>query len=147
MIVGNISSNSIQIRASADRVRGVLFDIENFPTWSKQMTSVAVIEKDSIGRPRIAKISVDAGVAKDNVVLEYDWSNAPSKLGFKFNKADLLSDMFGWFQIEDCGNQTTNVTYELTFALPMAVPNFLREKQEQITINRTLSELKEKVEA
>ena len=111
--MSDISKNSIEIQASAEDVRAVLFDSE----------------------------------VKDNVVLDYDWSKAPDEVSFTFDDADLLTDMFGTFSIKDNGDETTTVSYELTVALSMPVPAMMRQKQERTTIDLTLAQLKEKVEA
>ncbi len=145
--MSDISKNSIEIQASAEDVRAVLFDIEKYPTWSKAITSVAVEAKDSHARATKVKVGVNAGVVKDNVVLDYDWSKAPDEVSFTFDDADLLTDMFGTFSIKDNGDETTTVSYELTVALSMPVPAMMRQKQERTTIDLTLAQLKEKVEA
>ena len=145
--MSDISKNSIEIEASAEDVRAVLFDIEGYPTWSKATTSASVLEKDSQGRATKVKIGVNAGVVKDNVVLDYDWSKAPNEISFSFDDADLLTDMFGSFTIKDNGDDTTTVTYELTVALSMPVPAMMRQKQERTTIDLTLAQLKAKLEA
>jgi len=145
--MSDISKNSIEIDAPAEAVRETLFAIESYPTWSKATTSAEVVEKDDQGRATKVKIGVNAGVVKDNVVLDYDWSKAPDQVSFSFDDADLLTDMYGSFLIKDNGDETTTVTYELTVALSMPVPAMMRQKQERTTIDFTLAQLKAKVEA
>jgi len=134
------------IEATADDVRTVLFDLATYPEWSSAIKSVEVLEKDSQSRPTKVKMKVDAGVMKDNVTLDYDWSLAPEKLLFTFDDADLLTDMSGAYIVKDNGDDTTSVTYELTVALSMPVPAMMRHKAERATIDLALNELKKKLE-
>ncbi len=144
--MSDISTNSMTIEATADDVRTVLFDLATYPEWSSAIKSVEVLEKDSQSRPTKVKMKVDAGVMKDNVTLDYDWSLAPEKLLFTFDDADLLTDMSGAYIVKDNGDDTTSVTYELTVALSMPVPAMMRHKAERATIDLALNELKKKLE-
>jgi hypothetical protein len=54
--------------------------------------------------------------------------------------------MTGAYIIKDNGDETTDVTYELTVALSMPVPAMMRKKAEQSTIDLALKQLKEKLE-
>lgn len=144
--MSDISTNSMTIEATADDVRTVLFDLATYPEWSSAIKSVEVLEKDSQSRPTKVKMKVDAGVMKDNVTLDYDWSLAPEKLLFTFDDADLLTDMSGAYIVKDNGDDTTSVTYELTVAISMPVPAMMRHKAERATIDLALNELKKKLE-
>jgi len=144
--MSDISTDSMTIEATADDVRTVLFDLATYPEWSSAIKSVEVLEKDSQSRPTKVKMKVDAGVMKDNVTLDYDWSLAPEKLLFTFDDADLLTDMSGAYIVKDNGDDTTSVTYELTVALSMPVPAMMRHKAERATIDLALNELKKKLE-
>jgi len=144
--MSDVSKNSITIEAAADDVRATLFDLAAYPQWSTAIKSVEVLESDAQSRPTKVKISVDAGVMKDRVTLDYDWSAAPEKLTFSFDDADLLTDMSGSYLIKDNGDDTTSVTYELTVALSMPVPSMMRHKAELATIDLALNQLKKKFE-
>jgi hypothetical protein len=91
-------------------------------------------------------MSIDAGVMKDRVVLDYDWSKSPSEISFSLDEADLLTEMSGTYEITDNGDDTTTVKYQLTVALSMPVPAMMRQKAERATIDLALSQLKTKLE-
>jgi hypothetical protein len=97
------------------------------------------------GRVTQAKLSVDAGALKDKPTLNYDWSGYPDRVEFSLEDADLLTDMSGSFVIKDNGDET-EVTFELTVALSMPVPEMMRTKAEKSTIDLALKQLKEKLE-
>jgi hypothetical protein len=54
--------------------------------------------------------------------------------------------MTGAYIIKDNGDDTTDVTYELTVGLSMPVPAMMRQKAEKATIDLALKQLKEKLE-
>ena len=143
--MSNPTSSTVSIAASADDVRAVLFDIANFPTWSTSFKSVTVLASNGEGRPTQAKLSVDAGALKDKPTLNFDWSAYPDRVDYSFEDADLLTDMTGAYIVKDNGDET-EVTFELTVALSMPVPEMMRTKAEKSTIDLALKQLKEKLE-
>jgi uncharacterized membrane protein len=144
--MSEISENSITIEAPIDEVAAVLSDLATYPTWSSAIKSVEVQEKDPTGRATKAKISIDAGVMKDRVILDYDWSNSPTEITFELDDADLLTEMTGAYKLTDNGDETTTVKYQLTVALSMPVPAMMRQKAERSTIDLALNQLKTKLE-
>ena len=83
---------------------------------------------------------------KDRVILDYDWSKAPTEISFSLDDADLLTEMSGAYKLSDNGDESTTVTYELTVALSMPVPAMMRQKAELSTIDLALKQLKAKLE-
>jgi uncharacterized membrane protein len=144
--MSDISENSITIEAPIAEVAAVLSDLATYPSWSSAIKSVEVQEKDASGRATKAKISIDAGVMKDRVILDYDWSNSPTEITFELDDADLLTEMTGAYKLTDNGDETTTVKYQLTVALTMPVPAMMRQKAERSTIDLALNQLKTKLE-
>jgi hypothetical protein len=143
--MSSISTSTVSISASADEVRAVLFDLASYPTWSTSFKSVTVLASDEQGRPTQVSMSVDAGALKDKPTLNYDWSAYPDRLDFSLEDADLLTQMSGAYIVKDNGDET-EVTFELTVALSMPVPDIMRTKAEKSTIDLALKQLKEKLE-
>ena len=104
-----------------------------------------MISSDAQGRPTQVKLSVDAGALKDKPTLNYDWSAYPDRVDFSLEDADLLTEMTGAFIVKD-NNDETEVTFEMTVALSMPVPEMMRTKAEKSTIDLALKQLKEKLE-
>jgi uncharacterized membrane protein len=145
--MSDISENSITIEAPIGEVVAVLTDLASYPTWSTAIKSVEVQDKDASGRAAKAKMSIDAGVMKDRVILDYDWSKSPAEISFALDDADLLTEMSGTYEITDNGDDTTTVKYQLTVALSMPVPAMMRQKAERATIDLALNQLKTKLES
>lgn len=145
--MSDISKNSVTIEAAISDVVAVLSDLPAYPTWSTAIKSVEVLASDESGRASQVKISIDAGVMKDRVTLDYDWSKSPSEITFELDDADLLTEMTGAYKLVDNGDDTTTVAYELTVALSMPVPSMMRQKAERSTIDLALNQLKAKLES
>ena len=144
--MADISSHSTQIQAPIEQVREILFNLEGYPSWSSAIKTVEVLERDSSSRPTKLTLKVEAGVLKDKPSLVYDWSKAPNEISFSLEEADLMTQMDGKYEIKDNGDDSVIVTYSLTTALTMPVPDLMRRKVEKTTIEQSLSELKQKLE-
>jgi uncharacterized membrane protein len=144
--MSDISENLITIEAPIGEVVAVLTDLASYPTWSTAIKSVEVQDKDASGRATKVKMSIDAGVMKDRVILDYDWSKSPAEISFALDDADLLTEMSGIYEIADNGDDTTTVKYQLAVALSMPVPAMMRQKAERATIDLALNQLKTKLE-
>lgn len=140
--MADITSGRISIEAPISKVEAILFDIALYPTWSSAIKSVSVLERDDKGRAISATLSVDAGMMKDRVTLDYDWSQAPGRLSFSLSDADLLTAMDGAYVITAQDEDTTEVAYELHVDLSMPIPAMMRHKAEKATIDMALGQLK-----
>ncbi len=81
------------------------------------------------------------------MILDYDWSGAPTHLSFSLDDADLLTGMDGSYTIKSIDEDTTEVTYELAVSLSMPIPAMMRQKAEKATIDAALAQLKATLEA
>jgi uncharacterized membrane protein len=144
--MSDLSSGTVTIEAPIAEVEKALFDLAKYPEWSTSIKSVDVLATDDQGRLTSGKFVIEAGVLKDKVTLDYDWSEAPSKLSFSFNDADMLTGMEGSYSIKKIDEDTTQVTYEMGVELPMPIPAMMRKKNEQATIDQALQQLKSHLE-
>lgn len=143
--MSDISRATIIIEAPMSQVSEVLFDLEKYPEWSDSITKVKVTERDESGRVTGATMSISAGAVKDDVSLTYNWDNAPSRLEFELEDANMLTKMDGAYLLKDLGDET-EVTYELSVGLSMPIPQMMITKQEKSTIDQALAQLKEHCE-
>jgi uncharacterized membrane protein len=144
--MSDLSSGTIIIDAPIGEVQGALFELAKYPEWSTSIKSVEVITSDDQGRLTTGKFVIDAGMMKDRVTLDYDWSETPAKLSFSFNDADLLTGMEGSYSIKKIDEETTEVTYEMGVEISMPIPAMMRKKAEQATIDQALQQLKSHLE-
>lgn len=143
--MSDISRATIIIEAPMSQVSEVLFDLEKYPEWSDSITKVKVTERDESGRVTGATMSISAGAVKDDVSLTYNWDNAPARLEFELEDANMLTKMDGAYILKDLGDET-EVTYELSVGLSMPIPQMMITKQEKSTIDQALAQLKEHCE-
>ena len=144
--MSELSTSTITIDAPIDAVRAILFDLAAYPTWSTAIKSAEVKATDDQGRATSVKVAIDAGMMKDRVLLNYDWSAAPDRLEFSLEDADLLTAMNGAYITRAIDADTTSVTYELGVEVSMPIPAMMRTKAEKATIDQALAQLKEHVE-
>ncbi|MFY8254635.1 MAG: SRPBCC family protein [Candidatus Planktophila sp.] len=137
------STSTVVIDAPLADVQAALFSIESYPEWLTSIKKVDVIERDSQNRITKAKLSIDAGMMKDRVVLDYDWSAEPASLSFTMDEADLLTQMDGTYTLKALDADSTQVTYELEIAVSMPVPAMMMTTGQQQTIDAALKELGE----
>ena len=141
------SRATITIDAPLAAVTEALFALEKYPEWSSSIKSSEVVDRDDQGRVTKVKMTIDAGMMKDRVILDYDWSEAPARLSFSLDDADLLTGMDGAYVIKSIDDESTEVTYELTVSLSMPIPAMMRQKAEKTTIDQALAQLKASLEA
>jgi len=140
--MSQFSTSTISIDAPLAEVQKALFALDKYPEWSTQIKSAEAISQDEQDRIIKVKMTIDAGMMKDRLTLDYDWSDAPNKLSFSLDEADLLTGMDGIYSIKSIDEDTTEVTYELEVSLSMPIPAMMRQKQEKLTIDAALSQLK-----
>ncbi len=136
-----MSRSTIIIDAPMSHVSEVLFDLEKYPEWSDSITKVKVSERDESGRVTGATLTISAGALKDEVSLSYNWDGAPGRLEFELEDANLLTKMDGAYILKDLGDET-EVTYELSVGVSMPIPQMMVTKQEKMTIDQALAQLK-----
>ena len=141
------SRATITIDAPLAAVTEALFALEKYPEWSSSIKSSEVVDRDDQGHVTKVKMTIDAGMMKDRVILDYDWSEAPARLSFSLDDADLLTGMDGAYIIKSIDDESTEVTYELTVSLSMPIPAMMRQKAEKATIDQALAQLKASLEA
>jgi len=144
--MAEFSKSTITIDVPINEVQEALFALDKYPEWSTQIKSAEAITRDEQGRITKVKMTIDAGMMKDRPTLDYDWSEAPSKLRFSLEDADLLTGMDGVYSIKSIDEDTTEVTYELEVSLSMPIPAMMRQKAEKATIDAALSQLKTHLE-
>jgi ribosome-associated toxin RatA of RatAB toxin-antitoxin module len=144
--MSEMSSSTVTIEAGLEAVSKALFDIENYPQWSGAIKKVEILERDDQSRALKATLTIDAGALKDSVTLSYDWSQAPGRLNFILEDANLLTKMDGAYILKAIDSDTTSVTYELEVGISMPIPAMMVRKQEKSTIDLALAQLKSHLE-
>ena len=142
--MADVASSTIHISAPADQVMAVIADIDRYPEWTGQIKSAEVLDADADGRPRQARFVMDAGVLKDEYVLEYDWSD--SGVSWELvGKSSVQKSQTGSYALADRGG-STEVTYSLSVDIAMPMLGMFKRKAEKMIMDSALKELKKRVE-
>lgn len=136
--------STIIIEAPIDQVAEAIAAVASYPNWSSSMKAVKVLEGGA-DKPTKVEMSLSSGALRDEATLTFDWSNFPASLSFTLDSADLLTAMDGHQELKSIGDET-EVSYSLTVALSMPVPDMMRQKAEKVVVDQTLKELKAHVE-
>jgi len=88
------STQSIVIDASASEVMAVIADFPAYPQWVGAAKKVEVLEAGDDGRARQVHFVIDAGVIKDDYVLDYTW-DGDRKVSWKLVKGELMKRQEG----------------------------------------------------
>ena len=136
--------SSIIIEAPIDQVAQAIASVGSYPIWSSSMKTVKILEGEQV-KPTKVEMSLASGALRDEATLIFDWSSFPAALSFSLESADLLTEMDGHQELKSIGDET-EVSYSLTVALSMPVPDMMRQKAEKAVVDQTLKELKAHIE-
>ena len=138
------ASSTITIDAPVDLVLQVISDVEAYPEWAGQIKRAEVVEEGPGGRPHQARFVMDAGVLKDEYVLEYDWSD--TGVTWKLvGRSAVQKSQTGAYELAPKGG-STEVTYRLAVDIAMPMLGMFKRKAEKMIMDSALRELKKRVE-
>ena len=138
------TESSIRILAGPAAILDVIADLPAYPTWSKGITSVEVLESQD-ARPSRARFVLDAGIIKDSYELAYTWHGL-ELVTWSLVSAEVLSAMDGQYELTTAPDGSTHVSYELTVDLRIPMLGMLKRKAEQVIVETALKGLKTQVE-
>ena len=143
--MADLASSTITISAPPDAVMAVIADIDRYPDWTGQIKSAEVLDQDAQGRPRSARFVMDAGVLKDEYVLQYDWN--PSGVAWRLvGTSTVQKSQVGSYALAPQAGGT-EVTYSLSVDIAMPMLGMFKRKAEKMIMDSALKELKKRVES
>jgi uncharacterized membrane protein len=143
--MADTASSTITIDAPPEQVLAVIRDIGSYPEWTGQIKSAEVLEAGPGGAPKQARFVMDAGVLKDEYVLEYDWNEAGVDWHL-VGKSSVQKSQVGSYALVDLGG-STEVTYRLAVDISMPMMGMFKRKAEKMIMDSALKELKKRVES
>ena len=138
------STQSIVIDAPASDVMAVIADFPAYPEWVAAAKKVEVLEAGDDGRARQVHFIIDAGVIKDDYVLDYTW-DGDRRVSWKLVKGELMKRQEGSYVLDE-NDGSTEVTYSITIDVNMPLIGMLKRKAERVILDTALKELKKRVE-
>ena len=143
--MADLASSTITISAPPDEVMAVIADIDHYPDWTGQIKSAEVLDADVDGRPKQARFVMDAGVLKDEYVLEYEWQPAGVSWQLVGSSTVQKSQVGSYALAPRPGG--TEVTYSLSVDIAMPMLGMFKRKAEKMIMDSALKELKKRVES
>src|SRR5438477_9740377 len=117
--MADVTESSIAIPASPKQVMAVIADFEAYPDWNDEVKQVEILSVHEVGeQPAEVRFVLDAGVIKDDYVLEYEWP-AANEVRWHLVSAQLLSAMDGSYVLTPTADGT-DVSYRL--AVDLRIP-------------------------
>jgi ribosome-associated toxin RatA of RatAB toxin-antitoxin module len=138
------STQSIIIDAPAAEVMAVIADFEAYPQWVSAAKQVDVLESGDEGRARQVHFVIDAGVIKDDYVLDYTW-DGDRKVSWTLVKGQMMKRQEGSYVLQE-SDGSTEVTYSITIDVNVPIIGMLKRKAEKVILDTALKELKKRVE-
>jgi uncharacterized protein YndB with AHSA1/START domain len=146
--VAEQTSEHTIIQAPVERCFAALTDFESYPEWAADLKEVAVLERDADDRAVVVEFRAAAMGRSTTYRLRYDYTDAPSKLGWMLDEGDIQRELDGAYHLEPAEDDpaSTHVIYELSIDLIMPIPGFIKRRAEARILKTALDQLKTRVE-
>ena len=142
--MSDVTESSIAIPAPPAQVMAVIADFEAYPDWNEEVKQVEILSvyEDS-DQPAEVRFVLDAGVIKDDYVLEYEWVGE-HEVRWHLVSAQLLSAMDGAYVLTPTSDGT-DVSYRLAVDLRIPMIGLIKRKAEKTIVDRALQGLRSRV--
>ena len=125
---------------------GVIADFPAYPEWTGAVKEVQIRKTASNGRASEVWFNLDAGAIKDQYTLDYTWDDDREVRWDLVEAQQILKAMDGAYLLQDNGDGTTTVTYQLAVDVKIPMLGMIKRKAEKVIIDTALKELKKRVE-
>ncbi|MGH3694362.1 MAG: SRPBCC family protein [Pseudonocardiaceae bacterium] len=139
------STQSIVINAGPEAIMDVIADFSGYPQWAAAVKKADVILPGEGDRAERVRFSLDAGLVKDEYVLDYVWSVDGLTVAWELVEGKLQKAQHGSYVLEPAG-EATKVTYSLTVDLAVPMIGMIKRRAEKVIMDTALKELKRRVE-
>jgi len=140
------TESSITIDAAPADVRGVIADFQAYPEWTGAVKEVEIRTTAPDGRAKTVWFNLDAGAIKDQYVLDYTWTAQQAVRWTLVSAEQIVKAMDGAYLLDDNGDGSTTVTYQLAVDVKIPMLGMIKRKAEKVNIDTALKELKKRVE-
>jgi ribosome-associated toxin RatA of RatAB toxin-antitoxin module len=140
------STHSIVINADPATIMDVIADFSAYPQWASAVKKAEVLLPGSGDRSERVRFLLDAGLVKDEYVLEYTWSEDGMAVSWELVEGQMQKAQDGSYVLEPDG-AVTKVTCRLTVDLSIPLIGMIKRKAEKVIMDTALKELKRRVES
>jgi hypothetical protein len=139
-----VTSTSV-IKASPDRVRAAILDIEGYPAWQREMKSVVVKERDAEGRPKTVVFDVAVAGQSAGYTLEYSYP-AENVIKSTLSEGSLITKQDQSYTLTEVDGGT-QMEYDLDIAVKWDIPDFMLNAIIKKGVKTTTGGVKKNAEA
>src|SRR5882672_1795854 len=153
------TKSSIDIAAPPAAVLKVITDFEAYPEWAGEVKEAKVLSRfDTEDVQKVAAADpaeplarqvwyrMDAGAVRDEHTLQYEYPS-PHEVRWSLVSSTMMRALDGSYLVEDAGDGTSHVTYQLAVEVRMPMIGLIKRKAEKLIIERALAGLRARVEA
>jgi len=131
--------------APPEVVFGVAADVASYPDWATGVAAVEVLERDEMGRARLARFEVDGFIKRITYDLVYEY-DAPHRISWRAIPGDDIREMEGYYEFRPRDEGGTEIVYALRVEPAFVIPGFLRRQAEKQIVQAALRGLRRRAE-
>jgi ribosome-associated toxin RatA of RatAB toxin-antitoxin module len=153
------TKGSIDIAASPAAVLRVITDFAAYPEWAGEVREARIVEMaDDVDtadaayagteKPLARQVwfRLDAGAIRDEHTLNYVYPS-DNEVRWSLVESTMMRALDGSYLVEDRGDGTSHVTYQLAVEVKIPMIGMIKRKAEKLIIERALAGLKKRVES
>lgn len=140
------ATQSIVIDTSPEAIMDVIADFACYPQWALAITKTEVIVPCAGERAQRVRFWLDAGLVKDEYVLDYVWSDDGLTVAWELVEGQLQKAQHGSYVLERLASTSTKVTFSLAVDLAIPMIGMIKRKAERVVMDTALKGLKQRVE-
>jgi ribosome-associated toxin RatA of RatAB toxin-antitoxin module len=137
-------SETIDIKATPERILSVVSDIEAYPKWNDEFKEAKTLDRDGQGRPARASFELDAKIKTVRYILAYSYPDGG--IAWENEEGGDVKLIKGSYQFAQAAD-TTTVTYNFEIDPGFPVPSFIRRQAVKMIVSRALGGLKKRAES
>lgn len=138
-------TKSIIVNSSPKKVREVILDVENYPSWQKEMQEVTILDRDDQGRPETVKFDVSVMGQKASYTLAFSYPDE-NTVETHLTKGDMITKQDQLYRITPASGGNTELDYSLDILIKWQVPDFMINSIINKGIKGNLGGIKEQAE-
>ncbi len=139
------STQTIVMRATPAEIMAIIADFPRYPEWVGAAKSCEVLDAYPDGRAKQVRFVLDAGVLKDEYVLQYQWWG-DERVVWDLVRGQMQRSQHGEYALALQDGAATKVTYTLAVELNIPMLGLFKRKAEKVIMDTALKELKRRVE-
>lgn len=138
-------TKSAAVSAPPEKILAVIRDVENYPSWQKEVQKVELLESDDQGRPTLVKIFFSTMGMGGDYTLRYSYPD-PHKLEYSLAEGEMMTKHEASYTLVPREGGATDVQFSLEMAIKLPMPAFMINQMTQKGVRDMLAGLRTRVE-